>query len=53
MKQFTHAFKDLGQLMKLRDLWATGSYSKSDLARKFNTSVTSISRNLKKLETLK
>tara|TARA_Y100000310_G_scaffold152483_1_gene151970 strand:- start:16434 stop:16598 length:165 start_codon:yes stop_codon:yes gene_type:complete len=52
-KQRIHLFKDLNNLLKLKQLWDSGQYTKADLARKFDTSVPTILRALKKLEALK
>ena len=51
-KQRIHLFKDLNNLMKLKQLWETGRFNKSELARKFDTSVPTILRAIKKVEQL-
>lgn len=51
-KQRIHLFKDLNNLLKLKQLWDSRQYNKTELAKKFNTSVPTILRAIKKVESL-
>lgn len=49
-KQRTHTFKDLANIMKLKELYATGKYKNVELAKMFKSNPNSVGRAIKKLK---